>query len=172
MDYLRDRADAYADPRHVLEGVRSIVVLAMPYRTTPPAAAGPGMGRVSIYAWGRVDYHDLIRARLAELAALVRDAVPGARTRGVVDTAPLMERQFAQQAGLGWLGKNTLLLNRQAGSWFFLAALLTDAELQLRHGDGNGPLRDLPRLPRRLSHRCVSTSLCPRRPPLHQLSDD
>jgi epoxyqueuosine reductase len=129
MHYLEKRADAYSHPRHVLDGVRSIVVLAMPYRSTRPAAAAPGMGRVSRYAWGQIDYHDLIRGRLALLADLVHAEAPGAKTRGVVDTAPLLERELAQQAGLGWIGKNTLLLNREAGSWFFLAALLTDVEL-------------------------------------------
>jgi epoxyqueuosine reductase len=76
-----------------------------------------------------VDYHDFIRDRLNALAEFLRSLRPGARTRGVVDTAPLLEREFAQLAGLGWTGKNTLLLNRQNGSWFFLAALLTDQEL-------------------------------------------
>ena len=63
------------------------------------------------------------------MADCLRDRVPEARVRGVVDTAPLLEREFAQLAGLGWVGKNTLLINRHEGSWFFLAALLTDIEL-------------------------------------------
>jgi epoxyqueuosine reductase len=104
-------------------------MLAMNYATQGPAAAGPGRGRVSRYAWGPADYHDVIHGRLAHLADWLREDWPGARVRGVVDTAPLMERDFAQLAGLGWVGKNTLLLNRELGSWFFLAALLTDVEL-------------------------------------------
>jgi epoxyqueuosine reductase len=76
-----------------------------------------------------VDYHDLIHQRLKELANFLRSSAPDCQVRGVVDTAPLLEREFAQLAGLGWVGKNTLLLNREAGSWFFLAALLTDLEL-------------------------------------------
>jgi epoxyqueuosine reductase len=129
MSYLADRRDAYAHPRHVLDGARSILVLAMNYRTVEPAQPRPGEGRVSRYAWGR-DYHDLIRGRLNALADLLKEMVPTARVRGVVDTAPLMEREFAQLAGLGWIGKNTLLLNRRSGSWFLLAALLTDLELE------------------------------------------
>jgi epoxyqueuosine reductase len=129
MQYLADRRDAYRHPRNVLEGARSIVMLAMNYRTEEPATAGPGQGRVSRYAWGEVDYHDLIRQRLNVLCNFVREHVPNASVRGVVDTAPLMERELAQLAGLGWIGKNTLLLNREMGSWFFLAALLTDVEL-------------------------------------------
>ena len=128
MHYLADRRAAYEHPDSVLDGVRSIVMLAMNYRTAEPAEPAPGQGRVSRYAWGD-DYHKLIRRRLDELAEYLRTRVPGALARGVVDTAPLMERDLAQLAGLGWIGKNTLLLNRQMGSWFFLAALLTDVPL-------------------------------------------
>ena len=130
MQYLSNRAEAYEHPRHVLDGVRSLVMLAMHYRTAEPAPVAPGQGRVSRYAWGSADYHDLIRARLSELAAVLQGLAPEALVRGVVDTAPLLEREFAQLAGLGWIGKHTLLLNRAHGSWFFLAALLTDLELE------------------------------------------
>lgn len=129
MRYLHERREAYAHPRFVLEGVRSIVMLGLHYRTATPAAVAAGEGRVARYAWGTADYHDLIRDRLHDLADYLRELAPTATTRGVVDTAPLLEREFAQLAGLGWIGKNTLLLNREAGSYFFLAALLTDVEL-------------------------------------------
>jgi epoxyqueuosine reductase len=124
MTYLADRAAAYEHPRHILEGVRSLLMLATVYRTVEPVPAGPGQGTVSRYAWGS-DYHDVVRERLHRLADLLRRLSPGAAVRGVVDTAPLFERQFAQLAGLGWIGKNTLLLNTRLGSWFTLAALLT-----------------------------------------------
>jgi epoxyqueuosine reductase len=129
MHYLSDRRDAYRDPNRVLDGVRSIVMLAMNYRTAQPMDPLPGQGRVSRYAWGDADYHDLTHDRLHVLADDLRQLEPKARIRGVVDTAPLLEREFAQLAGLGWIGKNTLLLNRDNGSYFFLAALLTDLEL-------------------------------------------
>jgi len=129
MDYIAERQAAYEHPRHVLDGVRSMVMLGMNYGTSPPYEPGDGQGRVSRYAWGEVDYHDLIHGRLKQLAATLRQCVPQARVRGVVDTAPLLEREFAQLAGLGWVGKHTLLINPQHGSWFFLAALLTDQEL-------------------------------------------
>lgn len=128
MSYLSERRTAYAHPSHVLAGVRSLLLLGMPYRTVEPAAVAAGQGRVSRYAWGD-DYHDLIHDHLKQLAAKLLELAPGATARGVVDTAPLLEREFAQLAGLGWIGKNTLLLNQRLGSWFFLAALLTDAEL-------------------------------------------
>lgn len=129
MQYLAAREAAYADANLVLPGVRSALMLALGYRTSEPHAPLPGQGRIARYAWGERDYHDAIRERLHRLADVLRDLVPGARARGVVDTAPVLERQFAQRAGLGWIGKNTLLLNRDHGSWFFLATLLTDVEL-------------------------------------------
>ncbi len=129
MSYLADRREAYGDPNRVLDGVRSIVMLAMNYRTVEPVAAQEGQGRISRYAWGEADYHDLIRERLDLLMEFLRSSSPSAHVRGVVDTAPFLEREFAELAGLGWVGKNTLLINRYQGSWFFLAAVLTDIEL-------------------------------------------
>ncbi|HJT31881.1 MAG TPA: tRNA epoxyqueuosine(34) reductase QueG [Pirellulales bacterium] len=128
MAYLGHRADAYRHPRSVLDGARSLLLLAMNYRTRQPAEARAGQGRISRYAWGD-DYHDVIHDRLKRLVAFFEAQAPGGRARGIVDTAPLLEREFAQLAGLGWVGKNTLLLNQRLGSWFFLAALVTDAEL-------------------------------------------
>jgi epoxyqueuosine reductase len=129
MDYLVERRAAYEHPRHVLDGARSILMLAMEYATAEPQMPRPGQGRISRYAWSPVDYHDVIHERLKALVATVKELAPGATARGVVDSAPLLEREFAQLAGLGWVGKNTLLLNKHRGSYFFLAALLTDQEL-------------------------------------------
>ncbi len=128
MRYLADRADACQHPRFVLDGCRSLLMLAAVYPAADLSPAGTGEGKISRYALGN-DYHDLLHARLHQLADFHRRLLPGAKVRGVVDTAPLLEREFAQLAGLGWIGKNTLLLNRRLGSWFFLAALLTTAEL-------------------------------------------
>ena len=105
-------------------------MLALNYRTAEPQEPSRGEGRISRYAWGEGDYHDVIHKRLRRIVAWMSNAMPEAKARGVVDTAPLLEREFAQLAGLGWIGKNTLLLNQQAGSWFFLAAMLTDCELK------------------------------------------
>lgn len=129
MHYLVDRLDAYRHPAQLLDGTKSILMLGMNYRTVEPAEAGSGQAKVSRYAWGG-DYHDLIRRRLHKLADFHRRLAPEARVRGVVDTAPLFERRFGQLAGLGWIGKNTTLINPRFGSWFFLAALLTTEELE------------------------------------------
>ncbi len=128
MEYIPRRAAAYEHPKHVLDNVRSLLMLALAYRTEEPAVPAPGQGMIARYAWG-TDYHDLIRERLHALADFHCELTPGAAVRGVVNTAPLLEREFAELAGLGWVGKNTLLLNRQLGSCFFLAALLTSETL-------------------------------------------
>jgi epoxyqueuosine reductase len=129
MNYFERRREAYSHPRHVLDGVRSLVLLGLDYNTGLEGRSEPGQGRVSRYAWGSVDYHDLIWGKLDALQEWLAEKAPGASSRGVVDTAPLLEREFAQLAGLGWRGKNTLLINPQRGSYFFLAALLTDLSL-------------------------------------------
>lgn len=128
MDYFANRLDAYRHPEHVIEGVRSLLMLGVNYRSVEPVEPGPGYASVSRYAWGK-DYHELIRDRLHTLADFHRQLVPSAGVRGVVDTAPLLERQFGQLAGLGWIGRNTMLINERFGSWLFLAALLSTEEL-------------------------------------------
>jgi epoxyqueuosine reductase len=127
MDYMRRHAEARRHPAAVLPEVRSVVMVGMNYSAavaTPPAA-----GKVARYARG-ADYHDVLRRRLNQLLAWVQEQRPSCRGRGVVDTAPLLERDFARRAGLGWFGKNTMLLNKRHGSYFFLGALLLDLELR------------------------------------------
>src|SRR3984957_10195366 len=130
MGYLARREEAYAHPKRVFPGVRSVVMLAANYRTAEPAPPVPLTGRVSRYAWNDGDYHTLIRERLAKLADFLHAQRPGCRTRSIVDTAPMLERDFARAAGLGWFGKNTILINKRQGSWLFLGGLLTDGELE------------------------------------------
>lgn len=129
MHYLEARRDAYRSPVNVLDGCSTLLMLGFPYQTVDPTISRPGSGRVARYAWGEPDYHDHLFIRLRLLKKWMLARKPEARVRGVVDTAPLLEREFAEAAGLGWVGKNTLLLNRQWGSYFFLAALLTDLPL-------------------------------------------
>lgn len=130
MDFIARRREAYRDPGSVMDGAVSLLMLGTNYCTVPPPASVPaGSGRVSRYAWGSGDYHDLIWSRLDQLADRAQSLFPGVHARGVVDTAPLMEREFARLAGLGWQAKNTLLVSPTAGSWFFLSALLLDVEL-------------------------------------------
>lgn len=130
MSYLERRKEAYEHPRYVMSSVRSVLMLTLNYQTEAPPEVTGTEARVSRYAWGTTDYHKVIRKKLKQLSRLIHEQYPDCETRGVVDTAPLLERDFAQLAGLGWIGKNTLLLNKREGSWFFLAGLLLSDELE------------------------------------------
>ena len=136
MQYMPRRAAAYEHPEHVMPSVRSVVMLAINYNTRDDRVSreiepsSSASARVARYAQGSADYHDLLREKLKQLADALHELHPGCRTRGVVDTAPLLERDFAKLAGLGWFGKNTMLINKRAGSWLLLAALLTDLDLE------------------------------------------
>ena len=115
----------------ILPAARSVVMLAIDHpRGADPAgeAVAAGHGRVARYARGD-DYHDVLRPRLNQLTAWLEQRVAGCRARGVVDSAPLAERDYAWLAGLGWFGKNTMLIDPRAGSYFLLAAIVTDVAL-------------------------------------------
>lgn len=145
MTYLHKHSQERRHPRSILESVRSVVMLGMEYGRGEPGGSRPpesssaadsgGLtppgspaGRVAAYAAGP-DYHRFVWDRINALAAWLEAESPGCRTAAVADTAPLLERDFARRAGLGWVGKNTLLINPRRGSLFFLAAVLTDLEL-------------------------------------------
>jgi epoxyqueuosine reductase len=127
MSYLERRSEAYRHPAAVWPEVRSVIMVGMNYK--PAEEEGESPARIARYARG-ADYHDVLRQRLKALLVWLQEQVPGCRGRGVVDTAPLLERDFARRAGLGWIGKNTMLLNKRLGSYFFLGALLVDLELR------------------------------------------
>ena len=132
MGYMARTRHVRADPRLLLQGCKSVVAVAMSYRSDQPDSTSydPGDGRVwvSRYAWGR-DYHRVLKKKLVRLGRWLADRRPGAQWRACVDTAPILEREWAARAGVGWIGKNTLLLNRKFGSELFLGMLLTDQEL-------------------------------------------
>jgi len=131
MAYLERTAALREDPRLLLEGCRSVVAVAMSYHTGHPLSTDPrepGRVWVSRYAWGR-DYHRVLKRRLIRLGRWLAEQRPGSAWRAAVDTAPILEREWAARAGLGWIGKSTSLLNRRLGSELFLGILLTDVEL-------------------------------------------
>lgn len=135
MDWIERRKEAYRHPDGVMPDTRSVIVVAMNYHNRAPQ---PGAARIARYAWSGQDYHNVLRERLRHLSNVLHDCCPQARSRVVIDTAPLLERDFAQLAGIGWFGKNTMLISREIGSWFFLGAILTSAELQYdRSFEGN-----------------------------------
>jgi epoxyqueuosine reductase len=130
MHYIAERQADYAHPNRLLDDARSVLMLALDYRTAEPKPPAPGEGRVSRYAWGSRDYHTIIRKKLYTIADVIRAERSGSLTRCVIDTAPFLEREFAVLAGLGWVGKNTLVLSKRRGSYFFLGAVITDAALE------------------------------------------
>jgi epoxyqueuosine reductase len=129
MEYMSRHGDARQNPSSILPDVRGVVMAGMNYKPADEDESPTGLGKVARYARG-LDYHDVLRDRLKRLLAWLQTERPGCRGRAVVDTAPLLERDFARRAGLGWFGKNTMLLNKRLGSYFFLGALLVDVELR------------------------------------------
>ncbi len=132
MDYLDRSRDERLDPAQVLPTVRSIISLGVVYNTDRPYSIALESGRaaVSRYAWGE-DYHDVLRERLRPFVSWLADtAGPGFEAFSCVDNGPVQERVWAEQAGLGWIGKNTCLINPSVGSWLFLAEVLTNADLE------------------------------------------
>ena len=122
-----------ADPRAILPECRSILVLGAPYPTPPglgAARSGNYQGQIAAYAWG-ADYHEMLPGRLQALVAWLENEVQSAvPARWYTDTGPLLERDLAQRAGLGWIGKNTCLIHPQKGSYFLLAEILLGIELE------------------------------------------
>lgn len=131
MEYLETRREAYRHPSGVFPPVRSVMMLAISYNVDVPSRApADGEGRVSRYAWGTTDYHDFVHRKLKQLCREANAKHADVGMRAVIDTAPLLEREFAQLSGMGWFAKNTMLINRDLGSWFFIAAVLIDQELE------------------------------------------
>lgn len=131
MAYLKRQADKRKDPRKIFPSAKSAVVTVTNYfhGSAHPGAAPRGQRRVAQYAWSS-DYHDVLGDRLEKLAAAIREIVPGSQTRCYVDAGPVPERELAQLAGLGWIGKNMMLINPEIGSFTFIGVVLTDAALE------------------------------------------
>ena len=130
MTYLHRQAEKRKDPRKIMAGAKTAVVTLTNYfhgdRSPSPE---PRVPRVAQYAWSS-DYHDVLGQRLERLAEAIRLLAPGSRTRCYVDAGPVPERELAQLAGLGWIGKNMMLINPEIGSFTFIGVVLTDAELE------------------------------------------
>ena len=129
MDWMVREPSRRADPHAVLAGCRSMISVGMNYYTDHRADERPGHGRIARYAWG-TDYHNVLRAKLEQLEDRIRALVPSAGTCSYVDTGPVMEKAWAQQAGLGWIGKHSNLVSTRFGSWLVLGEVLTTLELE------------------------------------------
>lgn len=128
MSYMERYFDKRVDPTKLVPGAKSVVSLIFNYYPSTDLAR-EGTLKIAKYAYGE-DYHFVIRERLKQLLETIRERIGDVHGRAFVDSAPVMERTWAARAGLGWTGKNTLLLNRTMGSFFFLAELIIDLELE------------------------------------------
>ncbi len=134
MHYMHRHAGLRSEPAQLVPGTLRVISVRMDYLPaeieTIQVLQNPQQAYLSRYALGR-DYHKLIRKRLQQLAERMEQEVGHFGYRAFVDSAPVLERAFAEKAGLGWIGKNTMLINKRAGSWFFLGELFTDLPLEL-----------------------------------------
>lgn len=134
MHYMANHFDKRVDPRLLVDGAKSVISFSHNYYNT--ASQPPGAPKLAMYALGN-DYHDVIRTKLNELLAAIQVQAGAVNGRGFVDSAPVLERAWAKRSGIGWQGKNTNLLTKRAGSYFFLAQLILDIELEY-----DGPVKD------------------------------
>ena len=126
MSYMENYFDLRIDPSKIVPGARSVITLILNYY--PSEIQNEKALQVSKYAYGK-DYHDVIRGKLNSFLSLIRENIGEVNGRGFVDSAPVLERTWAQKSGLGWVAKNGNLITKQQGSYFFIATLITDLEL-------------------------------------------
>ena len=127
MDYMTRHFDQRIDPKKLVPGAKSVITLLINY--FPEKIQNEDSPKISKYAYCK-DYHDVIREKLNHFFFLLRENIGEINGRGFVDSAPVLERAWAQKSGLGWIGKNGNLLNKKSGSFFFIASLITDLELK------------------------------------------
>jgi len=137
MEYLKARNDSgqlkRSSPRQTFPWARSVIVCATNYNTAHPYSTedhDPSRGWIARYAWSKEDYHQVVLGKLKVVEAKLQKVTDGIETRCYVDTGPVVERIYAKYAGVGWIGKNTCILNQDLGSWLFLGVILTSLELQ------------------------------------------
>ena len=127
MHYMANQFDKRLDPRLLVDGAKSVVSLMLNYFPSQDLAQPDGY-KISKYAYGQ-DYHDVIKEKLTEMLSILREEIGEIGGRSFVDSAPVMDKAWAQRSGLGWLGKNSNIIHKKAGSFFFIAELIIDLEL-------------------------------------------
>jgi len=128
MHYMENYFDKRLDPRLLVDDAKSVISLSLNYYT-PEQQVDSSAPRISKYAYGS-DYHDVIKSKLKQLLQLINDHIGEVNGRAFVDSAPVLDKVWAKKAGLGWVGKNANLINKSTGSFFFLAELIVDLELE------------------------------------------
>ena len=129
MGWMKENHEKRTDPGLVVKGARSVISLAKNYYTPVQHSSAPATGKISRYAWGD-DYHDIVLEKLKALWEWMKQEFPGAEGRYYVDTGPVMDKVWAQRAGIGWIGKHTNVITQDIGSWIFLAELITTLDLE------------------------------------------
>jgi len=127
MEYMENYFDLRIDPQKLVPGAKSVITLLLNY--FPSQTQNADAPKVSKYAYGR-DYHEVIREKLQFFLNILREKIGEIHGRGFVDSAPVLERTWAEKSGLGWIGKNGNLITKQSGSFFFIATMITDLELE------------------------------------------
>ncbi|MDB5157742.1 MAG: epoxyqueuosine reductase [Mucilaginibacter sp.] len=128
MQYMENYFDKRLDPRLLVDGAKSVISLGLNYYTDN-TQTDPSAPKISKYAYGQ-DYHTVIKSKLKQLLAILNEKIGEIGGRAFVDSAPVLDKAWAKKAGLGWIGKNTNLINQKTGSFFFLAELIVDIELE------------------------------------------
>ena len=129
MEWMARTVDRRTDPKLVVAGAKSVVLVAVNYHTDIAPTHVANEACISRYAWGN-EYHQVLGGRLESLLSELSSLFPGLNARWYVDTGPVLEKAWAERAGLGWIGKHTNLINRDLGSWIFLGALILDIEVE------------------------------------------
>jgi len=144
MGWMASGKEKRSDPRTILPGARSLIAVAMNYYAPVEHAGDASTGKISRYAWGD-DYHPIIERRLDELLKFIKARIPDAEGKVYADTGPVMEKAWAQRAGVGWIGKHANVITEESGSWVFLGEIILNLEL-----DYDDPAVD----------RCGTCTLC------------
>ena len=152
MSYLENHFDKRVDPTLLVPGAKSVISLMYNYHNPDPQA-DPEAPKIAQYAYGK-DYHHVLKAKLRCLMERIQEKVGDIQGRAFVDSAPVLERDWARRSGIGWMGKNTLLIHPKAGSYFFLAELIIDLELA-----PDGPIKDYCGTCRRCIDACPTDAI-------------
>ncbi len=145
MKWMANNFEKRTDPSEIMEDIRSVISLAYLYDTPIAHSENRNIPKISRYAWGERDYHKIIKKKLKNLCNVINSLSPEIKTRAYVDDGPVMDKAWAVRSGIGWMGKNTNVIDPDTGSFFFLAEILINAEL-----DYGTPVEDL----------CKSCNLC------------
>ena len=154
MAYMANHFDKRIDPRQLVDGAKSVISLTYNY-FTDQEQTDPDAPKISKYAYG-ADYHIVVKDKLKQLLNFISDTIGEVNGRAFVDSAPVLERDWARRSGSGWVGKNTLLINPKRGSYFFLAELILDLELT-----SDTPMKDYCGTCRRCIDACPTEAISP-----------